>query len=402
MLNLSKDKKYVLACSFGPDSMALFHMLLKEDFDFVVAHVNYHKRDVSNQEEDLLRKYCKEHDVLVEVLDTSNLKVEKNFQNWAREVRYEFFKKVAQKHGCDAVLVAHQQDDVLETFLMQKKRKGIVKYWGIAEKTDLNGLKVIRPLLGYSKQELYDYDVKNSVPFSMDVSNLKNCYTRNKIRHEVVETLSNKERADLLKEIQSKNLKVNPSTKTFWSIDEFKHLSFEEIVFSISKFLNDRNVHKDISKDFVREIKKAIQSKKTFVEIALIDKISIVKDYDLIYLFDEKTIPQYEYHVEKDTYINDDLFEIDLNNGDDRNIKDDDYPLTIKPVDAKDEIIIKDYSCSINRLFIDWKVPHLLRKCWPGIYNKVGKLIYVPRYRKNFVDNHKSKLIIKFANNYLK
>ena len=37
MLNLEKNKKYLLACSYGPDSMALFDMLLKEGYRFAVA-----------------------------------------------------------------------------------------------------------------------------------------------------------------------------------------------------------------------------------------------------------------------------------------------------------------------------------------------------------------------------
>ena len=402
MLNLSKDKKYVLACSYGPDSMALFDMLLKEGFVFVVAHVNYHKRDVSNYEEESLRKYCKEHNVKIEVLDTTNLKVEKNFQNWAREVRYDFFKKVLDKHNCDALLVVHQQDDVLETYLMQKQRQGIVKYWGIAEKTMINDMEVIRPLLSFSKQDLLDYDIKNNVPYSIDVSNLTNDYTRNKIRHEIIEKLSSQERLDLLKEIESKNIDQTSSLKTNWTVDEFNALNDEDIVFSISNFLNGHNVHKDISSDFVREIKKAIKSEKAFVEIKLVDDLSIVKDYEQSCLFDKKFVSNYSYKIDKNTYINDELFEIDLSSGEDRNIKEDDYPLTIKPVNPKDKIIIKDYECSINRLFIDWKLPHLLRKSWPGIYNKESKLIYVPRYREKFVDNHKSKLVIKFTNNYLK
>ena len=44
MLNLEKNKHYLLACSFGPDSMALFDMLIKEGYRFTVAHVNYHLR----------------------------------------------------------------------------------------------------------------------------------------------------------------------------------------------------------------------------------------------------------------------------------------------------------------------------------------------------------------------
>ena len=44
MLKLDKKKKYIVGCSFGPDSMALFFMLLKENYDFVVLNIDYNYR----------------------------------------------------------------------------------------------------------------------------------------------------------------------------------------------------------------------------------------------------------------------------------------------------------------------------------------------------------------------
>ena len=174
MISLDKNYKYIVACSFGPDSMALLDMLIKEEFDIVVAHVNYHKRKESNLEEELLKKYCSERNVVCEVLDTAGLTCDKNFQEWARELRYKFFADLIKKYDAKAVLVAHQQDDVIETYLMQKKRGGFYKNPGIAEKTSIFGVDVIRPLLDYSKQDLLDYDLQNEVPFSVDSSNLSN------------------------------------------------------------------------------------------------------------------------------------------------------------------------------------------------------------------------------------
>ena len=63
MLNLDKNKKYLLACSYGPDSMYLFSLLLKEGYNFSAAHVNYHFRKESDDEEKALRKYCYENNV---------------------------------------------------------------------------------------------------------------------------------------------------------------------------------------------------------------------------------------------------------------------------------------------------------------------------------------------------
>ena len=399
MLNLSKDNKYVLACSYGPDSMALFDMLINEGFKFVVAHVNYHKREASNFEEESLRKYCAKNNIEIEVLDTANLKCDKNFQEWAREIRYEFFKKVANEYNASAVLVAHQQDDMIETYLMQKNRGGVVKYSGITVETSIFGVNIIRPLLGYSKQELLDYDKKNSVPYSIDISNLSNDYTRNKIRHEIVEKLSKKEREQLLDEIASKNNK-EIKLSDCWKLTEFLELDNRTIIESISSYLNIHNCHKDLSSSFINETLSAFKSKKNHVAIKLIGCICLVKDYDFVYL-DDGNFVTYRYSLEKGEKINDDLFEIDLVSGD-RNISDNDYPLIVKPVDKNDVIDVKDYSCEVRRLFIDWKLPHYFRKSWPGIYNNEGKLIYVPRYRENFVDNHKSKFVIKFVKAYSK
>ena len=49
-IDLDKSKKYLLACSSGPDSMALFYLLVKNGYDFACAIVNYHIRKESDEE----------------------------------------------------------------------------------------------------------------------------------------------------------------------------------------------------------------------------------------------------------------------------------------------------------------------------------------------------------------
>ena len=91
-LNLDKSKKYVIACSFGPDSMALLSAAIKEKLNIVVAHVNYRKREAAITEQQELTKFCDERNIKLYVLDLLNVKEEGNFQDWARRKRYEFFK----------------------------------------------------------------------------------------------------------------------------------------------------------------------------------------------------------------------------------------------------------------------------------------------------------------------
>ena len=213
MLDLNKDLFYVLACSFGPDSMALFDMLIKEHYRFAVAHVNYHKRDVSNYEEESLRKICAQNDIKIMVLDTEGIEHKGNFQAWAREIRYDFFAKCIRENNADALLVAHHMDDLLETYIMQTSKNKLLDYYGIKRQTTINEVKVLRPLLSYEKQELYDYCLDNNVPFSLDVSNDSDMYTRNKIRHETINKLTKKEKLEVVKTIDSQNKQIEKKLK---------------------------------------------------------------------------------------------------------------------------------------------------------------------------------------------
>ena len=58
-VDLDKNKKYILACSYGPDSMALFNLLLKNNYDFVVCFLNYKTRPESDIEEEKITTFCK-------------------------------------------------------------------------------------------------------------------------------------------------------------------------------------------------------------------------------------------------------------------------------------------------------------------------------------------------------
>ena len=93
-LKFDKTKTYILACSFGPDSMALFNMLLKQEYKFVVCHVNYNTRKESNYEAKSLHEFCKKHNIEMYLKSVKYSQEDGNFEAWAREVRYSFFKEI--------------------------------------------------------------------------------------------------------------------------------------------------------------------------------------------------------------------------------------------------------------------------------------------------------------------
>lgn len=390
-LNLEKNKKYVIACSYGPDSMALLDSAVKEKLDIVVAHVNYRKRKVAIDEQNNLTEYCKKRNIQIFVLDLLGVKHKGNFQKWARETRYKFFKETLEKVGADCVLVAHQEDDVLETYLMQKKRGNYVKFVGISGENQLFGIKIVRPLLGYSKQFLQDYDDENNVPYSIDESNLTDHYTRNIFRHHIVQKLSLDERIELLNEISEINSR-KIVVKDTYTKEEFLKASYEEIIVLLNQYMDQINEHRDISHKFVDEIKKGFSSKNT-LRIEITKSFFIECDYDDVYFVNKTKI-----HCYNESFTNklkNAFLDIDFSNGtEDRNVDMKNMQLFVKNCDKNDKIIIKDYSSKIRRLFIDWKMPLFLREIWPGIYDEKGTLIYVPRYKKNFEDKHTSKFVI--------
>ena len=93
-INLDKNKKYLLACSFGPDSMALFDILQKEGYNFAVAHVNYKMRGKnSDYEHETLKKISQDQSIDFYDYVVEGTRIKGNFQNKAREIRYRFLRK---------------------------------------------------------------------------------------------------------------------------------------------------------------------------------------------------------------------------------------------------------------------------------------------------------------------
>ncbi len=87
----------LLAISGGPDSMLLLEKYKKQKI--VVAHINYNKRQDSYIDEQIVKNFCKKYSISLEVLNTTK-KLKGNFQNAARDLRYDFFKKVYKKYNC--------------------------------------------------------------------------------------------------------------------------------------------------------------------------------------------------------------------------------------------------------------------------------------------------------------
>lgn len=185
----SQQKTYLLAVSGGVDSMVLADLFQVSGVKFQVAHINYHLRNEDSKlDQKLVSDFCERYKIPFHLYEVSakDQKPENSIQNWARELRYQFFRKIQKEQNLEYLVTAHHLNDQLETFIINlSKASGIKGLSGIPA----NDNKIIRPLLNFSKDEIYEFAKENKIEFREDVSNQKTDYLRNKVRHHVVPEL---------------------------------------------------------------------------------------------------------------------------------------------------------------------------------------------------------------------
>lgn len=381
----------LVAVSGGSDSLALLDILFKKnEYKLIVCHVNYHYRDSSLRDEQIVSEYCKKRNIQCYILSLNSKEIkEGNFEDWARVKRYQFFKEVYDKENCECLFVGHQKDDLIETYLIQKNRKAIVETYGLAKENNIQGMKVIRPLLEYSKLDLENYCKDNNIEYGVDETNFDLSYSRNKIRHEVIAKMEEAEKDRILKEITSLNKEKVNHVKY---IKELKKsclikdniidlLKFNELDKKDQKevlyyFLID-NLYKKISiKDSrLEDIIKKINSNKPNIILAKYNDITVYKEYKTLVIEENKEEYCYEIKSEKSVDFSKEYYISDVGKRLERVVvSKKQFPLYLKNYDGKNK--------DINRIFIDKKIPLKERKRWPVIVDKFGALLLVIGIKK--------------------
>lgn len=184
----------VVAASGGVDSMVLLHLLSvltsTQDVRIVVAHVNHQMRPSAPLDAQLVKKIASLNGFAYEEAALPPVKDGQNFHDYARAFRYRFFKEVAKKYHAAAVATGHHADDHLETVLERLLRGSILPKWvGIKPVAQINGVRVIRPLIEATKADLVAYAKQEKLVWREDASNQALTYRRNRIRHLVVPEL---------------------------------------------------------------------------------------------------------------------------------------------------------------------------------------------------------------------
>lgn len=181
---LNHQSTYLLACSGGMDSMCLGNLLIQLGIGFEVVHINFQLRGSESEgDQQFVQSWANSLEIPIHIkrAETNVFAEQKgiSIQMAAREIRYAFFEEIRSTHHLDGIILAHHEDDQLETiFLNLLRGTGIEGVYGMADRKGW----LIRPLLPFSRSEIQQYMGSNHLPWRDDSSNFKADYKRNNLR----------------------------------------------------------------------------------------------------------------------------------------------------------------------------------------------------------------------------
>lgn len=266
---LIDSNKILLAVSGGPDSLVmldLFEQLKKElGIQIAVAHLDHMFREESKLEADFIEKFSKKKGLqffrkavdLPKIIENNKISAEAA----ARQARFDFFKNIIKKENFDLLALAHHKGDQAETVLLNLFRgSGLNGLAGIQLQEEFKELKLIHPMLIFTKKEILDYCNQKNLSPSFDSSNQKNIYSRNVIRNKIL-PLVEKEINPNVKEVIARSSKLIASENIFLQKLAKKEYQRLLVIEEKSKIIVDFNSFKELDQVLQRRIYRYIYKK---------------------------------------------------------------------------------------------------------------------------------------------
>jgi tRNA(Ile)-lysidine synthase len=346
--------------------------------------VNYHHREQADEEESFIRRFCAENNVPLHVLNAP-FEYSGNFEAAARTWRYDWFAKTVRENGLRGVLVAHHEDDLLETYFMQEEKNLVPSYYGLKEDMMYKGVLVKRPLLSKTKADLTAYCRAHGIPYYIDHTNNDESLSRNRIRHQIVAPLSRAQRDMVLREIRMKNAVMQERSCRVGALirdgkaelSAFRRMDEDDRLGLIRKMI-EKGKHYSLS--FIRQIDGVLMTKNDF-DLA-VDERHLVQQDGMFFMVIPAEPYSYTFRDKAQLLAFDGApcFRIDppcvgVNA---LSVSEDDFPLTIRNVQKGDCIEMRFGTKKVHRFFIDRHIPLYLRKTWPAVVNREQKIIMIP------------------------
>ena len=408
--------RVIIGYSGGPDSTLLTEVLSDYDeLEVILAYFNHNLRKDSKEEENFVIKEAKKRKLKIHVNGADVRDYCKRFslsiEEGARDLRLSYLRDLKIKEKADLIALGHNLDDKIENFFIRLLRGS---GFGLFQMDYSNG-DILRPLLDLRKNEIIDYLKEKEISFYRDPSNKKENYFRNKIRLNLIPLLEEIKAGSVDNVSKSiDNLKDIGKAlgRLVDSIEIVTHLGYAETdrnefdrLPSAGKFLVLKKMLAVFGNDL--ELKRAhvvdlpvrgiIHLKNSYIEM-LPSRVIVARNLKE----EEKELPlpgKVVYgHYNIATEILTPPVKVNVKGCEFFDLENLHLPLRVKGRSEGERLITfgEENSKKLKDLFINSKIPRVLRNRYPVIYDKKGIIMVPGIKRSNRASvNEKTKKVLK-------
>ena len=169
---IEENDKIALLLSGGKDSITLLHafknlqIFYPKHFDIIAVSVN---PGFEFFDTNLLKNICNDINVPLYIEESHakeivfDIRKEKNPCSLCANLRRGVINSVSIKQGCNKIALGHNQDDVLQTFLLNLFYTGNIGTFAPMSYMDRSKITLIRPLIYTPEKDIKRYIKKNNI-----------------------------------------------------------------------------------------------------------------------------------------------------------------------------------------------------------------------------------------------
>ena len=190
LIKQKEFKGYLVAVSGGADSLALAYLskcyqIKNKNKNFHYVHIDHKLRESSSNEAQTLKKILRKFKIECKIITWKKKKNTKKTQSDSRDYRFKVFERFCKTKKINTLLLGHHFDDFQENFFIRLLRgsglKGLVSFYNYRN-LQRNNINIVRPLLDFSKEDLF-YVTKKTFNFHIDDSSNRSLeYLRSRVR----------------------------------------------------------------------------------------------------------------------------------------------------------------------------------------------------------------------------
>ncbi len=194
------DSRVLVACSGGPDSMALAVALTQlhpRPHEMAIAHFHHGLRGAeADRDQQFVQHWCQERGFRFFTARASQEEMDRvrrgeGTESAARRLRYQFLVQTAESFGARYLATGHTADDQIETILHHILRgTGLSGLGGMRRVRVMSpAVSLVRPLLECTRQQVIDFLAQRQIIACHDAHNDSDEFLRNRVRHDLLPLL---------------------------------------------------------------------------------------------------------------------------------------------------------------------------------------------------------------------